>query len=326
MRTSHVGSFPLPNNVENIEKVLMDLCSTGIDAPPYPQFRSFIDIYLEPLRDLGVLTRRNDFYFLTDPDKLEELYNYKPVVPEAEYTMEYVRRKRLGFRWLRAPVTGVYTLASRIYVESSIEKGLNATLLRDKKLLDPLITYVRRHLEYMARLGYNVLFIDEPVLGVIVGRRRILFNYTREDIIDTIDKLYEGLPGEHGIHVCGRISPLLYELLVDIDNLDIVNFEFHDSRRNLEVINGELLASTDKKLAPGIASSKKPVVEPVEELVDLLSQIGEKTNWRIDLVSADCGFGGLATESGDPWEAYRIGLAKLRNIVKAVKQVKEQTR
>ncbi len=321
IRTSHVGSFPLPPSFENIERIVDDLYSIGLDAPPYPQLRSFINIYLDPLKDLGVLFERDGFYFLDDPEKLSLLEDYKPHVLEAEQTIEIVRGGRYGFKWLRAPVTGVFTLASRIYLSRNIGEGLKATLLARKDLIEPMKTYVAKHLEYMSRLGYNILFIDEPVLGVIVGRRRILFGYTGEDIVETINTLFNKLSGEHGIHVCGRISPRLFKLLASVEKLDILNFEFHDSPTNLKVIDGELLVSSGKKLAPGIASSKKPVVEDIEELKQILLGTGERVDWRIDLVSADCGFGGLSVEGGDQWRAYRIGIEKLRNIVRVVKSI-----
>jgi 5-methyltetrahydropteroyltriglutamate--homocysteine methyltransferase len=324
IRTSHVGSFPLPYSLENISRIIDDLWRIRLSAPPYPQLRSFISIYLDPLVDEGVLERKGDFYFLNERERLKILEHYEPMIPDAKYSIEYIKNKNYGFKWLRGPVTGVFTLASRIYLEKDISKGLSATLLREKDLLKYIETYVHRSLDLLSRLGYNILFVDEPVLGVIVGRRRILFNYEPENIIDKLNTVFENIPGEHGIHVCGRISPRLFKILAETDRLDILNFEFYDNPQNINSIDSETLLSSDKKLAPGIASSKKPRVESINELKDLLIKIGELVDWRIDLVSADCGFGGLASESGDPFEAYRIGLEKLRNIVFVVNEVSKQ--
>lgn len=184
-----------------------------------------------------------------------------------------------------------------------------------------MAVYVRRNLEYLARLGYNILFIDEPVLGVMVGRRRILLGYKRQDITSIIVEVFRGIPGEHGIHVCGRVSPTLYSILVEAEEPRILNFEFHDNPRNIDFLDPETLEAHDKIIAPGIASSRKPGIEEIYELKNLLKRIGEKTRWRIDLVSADCGFRGLASEDNDPVHAYRIGIEKLKRIKKAVEEI-----
>ncbi|MET1160079.1 MAG: methionine synthase [Thermoprotei archaeon] len=324
IRTSHVGSFPLPFSLENVSRIIDDLWRIGLSAPPYPQLRSFIDIFLDPLVRESILRRSSDFYFLVNKEEIKQLEHLEPVIPEAKYAIEYVRRKGYGFKWFRGPVTGVFTLASRIYVEKNIDKGFSATLLREKNLLTYLEHYVHKSLESLSKLGYNVLFIDEPVLGVIVGTRKIILDYKPEEIIEVINRVFDNIPGEHGIHVCGRISPRLFEILVNTDRLDILNFEFHDNPRNTESINAELLASSDKKLSPGVASSKNPRIESVDEVKKLLMKIGELADWRIDLVSADCGFSGLSVESGNPDEAYEIGLKKLRNIVLAVEDIVKQ--
>ncbi len=321
VRTSHVGSFPLPHSVENVERVIRDLWRVGLDVPPYPQLRSFIDIYLQPLAENGFLVEKGGFYFLEDPGKLRDLMGYEPFIPEAEELVKAVRDGVVGFKWLRGPVTGVFTLSSRIYLEKDISRGLYATLLRESRLVEFIADYVRRNLEYLAGLGYNVLFIDEPVLGVLVGRRRILLGYSEESIREIIGRVYRGLPGMHGIHVCGRISPRLFNLLSSIKELNILNFEFHDNPLNKEFIDKELLEANDKLLAPGIASSKNPVVEPLDELRTLLGEIIERAGGRVDLVSADCGFGGLAVDEGGSEKAYLIGLEKLRRIKRVVDEL-----
>ncbi|MCD6301792.1 MAG: methionine synthase [Staphylothermus sp.] len=324
MRTSHVGSFPLENTEANISKILNDLWQIGLDAPPYPQLRSFIDIYLEPLVREGILASKNGFYYLREPKNIENIVNLQPHIPEAEYTIKYIRENKLGFKWLRGPVTGVFTLASRIYVDTDFSKGLSATLISNHAYLDPIIKYVRKYLEYLSKQGYNILFVDEPTLGIIVGRRRILFGYSDDDIRKIYDQLFYGLGMENGIHVCGRISPRLFEILATTKRIKYLNFEFHDKPQNIESIDKSLLIEYDKYIAPGVASAKKPVVESIDEIRTNLMKLIEKTDHRIDLVSADCGFGGLVTETNDPVKSYNIGLEKLKNIIKAVKSVKEE--
>ena len=64
-RTSHVGSFPLDYAKDLVERILVELHEIGLSVPPYPQMRSFIDIYLEPLAKRGVLEKRGVFYVLS---------------------------------------------------------------------------------------------------------------------------------------------------------------------------------------------------------------------------------------------------------------------
>lgn len=113
----------------------------------------------------------------------------------------------------------------------------------------------------MSKLDYNILFIEELVLGIIVGKRKILFDISKQEIIDAINYLFSKVPGEHSIHVCGRLSPKLFEILVKMNKLDILNFEFYDNPLNIESINPNLLEENNKVLAPGIASAKKSFIE-----------------------------------------------------------------
>ncbi len=321
IRTSHVGSFPLNDEEGAIPKVMMDLKDIGLDIPPYPQIRSFIDIFLDPLADKGILRKEGDFFY-TDA---EMLMGETPQadVPEAVQAVKALEELGLVFQGLRGPVTGPFTLASRVYLSSDVNEGLKATALARKELVrNFFVPYVASGLRLMHSLGYTHIFIDEPVLGVIVGRRRVLFGYSEEDIKEVIDTVFEGLSDRiHGIHVCGIISKYLFHILSQVDSLDILNFEFHDSRPNLKVVDHELLESGGKILAPGVASSKKPVVEPVEDILNLLKQVYVKADGQIDLVSADCGFGGLGGD--DPQFMYMVSLKKLGNIVKAVKILNE---
>ena len=320
IKSSHVGSFPLSHKDELIGKILNDLSRIGLDVPPYPQMRSFINMFLDPLAEVGLLDKKEDFFFST-PERL--LSNSIPEIriPEAVKALDYIKRSRLNFKGLRGPVTGAFTLASRVYFTKDISKGLSATALANKRVLkDFFIPYVRSCIKFLSKLGYTHLFVDEPILGVITGRKNILLGYDKEDVEEALNFVFSDALGKiRGIHVCGVVSRNLFQILASIASLNIINFEFYDSRRNLKIIDAETLESGSKLLAPGVASSKKPIVEPVEEIKSLLNELLNAAGGRIDLVSADCGFGGLGTGSG--MEMYRIGLMKLRNIVKAIEEL-----
>lgn len=326
MRTSHVGSFPLSYNLRNVERVVSDMSYVGLDAPPYPQLRNFVEIYLAPLVAQGLLRESSGFYALVEGvDVLSEIARAKVSIPEAEVTVAYVKKQRLGFKWLRAPVTGPLTLASKILLKAEREEGLKATLLSDKDAVKTaLASFVREVVRYVSELGYNIVFLDEPILGVIVGKRKVLFNYSRDDIVEVLDYIGKSARGEFGIHVCGAIHHGIFEVLTSVPSLKYLSLEFHDSPQNIAVVDKALLEENDKFISPGVVSSKKPVVESASEVYELLSKLYSASGGRVDLVSGDCGFGGLRGALGDEEKEYQVSLGKLKSIVAAVKALAEE--
>jgi len=317
--TSHVGSFPL-DPFENAEEVILkDLHSIELDVPPFPQLRSFIDIYLEPLVKAGLITKKGDFYF-ANPKELLESRPPSIKIPEAKKAIDVVNRSKLKFKKLRAPITGPFTLASQVYFDNP-EKGLRATMASKPDVVSTFFKeYVIESVEVMVNLGYSFIVLDEPILGVIVGRRRILYGHTADSITQLLEEIYKHkVDAEGGIHVCGRISDKLFNILVQVTGLNVLNFEFKDTPENIESINTKLLEQYDKYLAPGIASAKKPIVEGYGEVLSLFTKIYNYVKGRVNYISADCGFSGLKGAVSDPWEAYRIGLKKLETIVKVVR-------
>jgi len=300
---------------------MKDLWSIGLDVPPYPQLRSFIDIYLQPLINEGIIYSKNGFYYIK-LDQIDHMHKIKPKILEAEEAINAMIKYKLLFKWLRAPVTGPFTLASRIYVDD-VSKGLYATLLCKKEYVMNIVApYIRSFVKYLVDLGYNVIFLDEPILGVIVGKKRIILGYNEEHIINTLDYILKDISVEKGIHVCGRISNKLFKILAKIDSINILNFEFYDTRENLEIIDHKVLEENDKLLAPGIVSAKNPSVESLDEIKKLLEKIYRIAGARIDLVSGDCGFAGLRNVLDNPLDSYRIGIEKLRRIVAIVRELR----
>jgi len=329
IRTSHVGSFPLTYKPENVRRVIVDLRGIGLDVPPYPQLRSFVDIYLKPLEEAGLLKQVKGVYIAADRESFEYLgrKGIKVQVPEAEECVRAVKELGLGFRWLRAPITGVFTLASRIYLSEEKRELSNSLLTVKEIVLGPLVDYVSAYVDLMVKLGFNVVFLDEPTLNFMVGRR-ILFGYTADDISEVFAKILKPAPAnvEIGIHVCGRIHRGLFELLASLPRVRYLSLEFHDSPTNVEVIDASLLEKNDKIISPGIVSAQRAVVESVDEAAKILGDVYRKAKGRIDLVSGDCGFGGLRGFLGDEEKEYSIALGKLRTVVEAVRRFANEIR
>ncbi|MEM4757271.1 MAG: methionine synthase, partial [Desulfurococcaceae archaeon] len=270
IRTSHVGSFPLDYSVNNVERIVKDYIEIGIDAPPYPQLRNFIDMYLQPLIRENIIENKDGFYIVKDLTELERLSDIWADIYESRVFSGLARN---NFKYLRAPVTGPFTLSSNIYLKPSIG-DLKSTILSNKRLFEHVVNYVRNTLIHMTRLGYNILVIDEPLLSVLIGARKILLNYTEEDIVNTIDTVFQGVIGEHGIHTCGRVSRLYLAVISSSEELDFINLEFYDTRDNLSIINRDIFETGDKILAPGVASSKSLRVESIDEIRSLILEIG----------------------------------------------------
>lgn len=319
MRSSHVGSFPLEHELRNVERIVKDLAVLGVDVPPYPQLRSFVDIYVSPLIEAGVVEYAGNFLRVSS-DTLDKQIIGGLSVPEAEFTMRLVRGSKLVFSGLRAPVTGVFTLASRLYLGRE-STNLASTLLSSKELVEGFLTnYVAGFVKYMVSLGFTVIFLDEPFLGLMVGSRKNLLNYSDDEIIGVLENVARAAEGvEVGVHVCGRIHGRLLELLARVGKIKYLSFEFHDNPRNVEVLDKRLLESYDKIISPGVVSSRIPEIEDYEEVLELLKKVYRGSGGRVDLVSADCGFAGLRGSLGDREREYEIALSKIEKIVRVTK-------
>jgi 5-methyltetrahydropteroyltriglutamate--homocysteine methyltransferase len=320
MRTSHVGSFPLAYSKENIARVLRDLQGIGLDVPTYPQLRSFIDIYLKPLEALGIVYSKRGLYFST----LKHLEVKPPRVriDDAEEAIEVISREKLVFKALRGPITGVFTLASRVYLSEDISKGLQMTALVNKDIVMGFFREFAGNLvHYISSLGYNIVFMDEPSLTLFIGRR-VLYGWTEESVIEVLSSVAKAAEGaEVGIHVCGQLNPKLLEIIARVDKVKYLSFEFFKTPSNLELVSKGLLEQYNKVISPGIVSTSSLRVESVEEALAILTKIYSKTGGRVDLVSGDCGFGGLKGSLGNEEKEYKISIEKLRIVIEAVKKL-----
>ena len=157
-----------------------------------------------------------------------------------------------------------------------------------------------------------MISVDEPILSVIVGRKP-LFRYVERDIVEIYNDLKASC-GERptGTHICGRISPLLAEILLRTD-LDFLSHEFHDTPENFDSYDSGKLKESGKILSVGCVSSRNPNVETVDEI---LKTMMNSTEYGDDLIfTPDCGFKNL--KANGPERGYEIAKAKLRNLVEA---------
>ncbi len=311
METSHVGSYPLDHSLSNLRKAFLDTLDAGITVPPVPQLRPFTDMYLEPLAEMGYLEPiGGGKYRPIDLKGKPQIY-----IEEVDWFLDIVRGMNFDLSKVRFPITGPFTLASRV---EEREGGIFNSLVADKKILfEFFVPYVAEISREASSKGFGYIFIDEPVIGLLVGRR-ILFDYNEEDIVESYERVFSGVKAKRGTHICGKLSPKLANLLMKLP-LTYLSHEFYDSRSNLERFSREKLEESDKVISPGIVSAQNLRIEDKYEVRRFLEGIiGRFGEGRIDLVSGDCGFGGL--KAAGP-EAYESAIGKLRVIAEVVRSI-----
>ncbi|RLE80978.1 MAG: hypothetical protein DRJ51_04765 [Thermoprotei archaeon] len=314
--TTHVGSYPLEFSSESFKIALLDSIKVGLDYPPHPQLRDFVKMFLEPLIERGIIEAVGETFKLVGKFAPEDVPNVS--LFEQDRMIELLSRIKPPIRGKRACITGPFTLSSRIQERGS---DLMGSMLANKRELDKMVGYVKGFVERAYKLGFEMIVVDEPILSVIIGRR-ILFNYSREEIVENLYSLFEGIKSEYrGIHVCGVLSPSLKDILLQVENINLLDHEHKDFPRNLDVYTREELETHDKFLALGVLSSKRPVVEEVEEIVEAIQEGLRRYGDRVKFIKGDCGFRGLRGYRG----AYEISIRKLANLVRARKVVLDES-
>ena len=317
--TTHVGSFPLNYSEEAVRKIILDLSNLGINFLGYPQLRDFVEMYLEPLIQAGAISKIKVGFRVADEKTLrKEVIDEALVVREAKLLKEMHSSEIIKALGLKGSITGPFTLASNIYTAGRYD--ISSSLLKNKRVLrDVLGSLVTSYVKGLEKLNYNMVVIDEPILSVIVGRR-ILLGYSEKDIVELLNEILGEVKVKYrGIHVCGRLSPLLARILLKLD-LEVLDHEHKTAPANFSVYSKEDLESNEKFLALGVVSSKEPKVESIEEIKTLIKKGIDLYGDRLLFVKPDCGFRGLRVP-GREEEMYDISLRKLSNIITALKEL-----
>jgi len=177
-------------------------------------------------------------------------------------------------------------------------------------------------------MGIDIISMDEPILGLLVGRK--IFFHTEDFIIKTLNKALSGIKGMPSIHVCGRISPFLRDILLQTD-VKIMDHEFRTSEVNFKVFEKQHLEENNKYLAMGTVqtnvSPKKGAgiddyVEKIDFLKNYIAKGIELYGKENLIIKSDCGFGALKKTFESEEFAYEIALRKLENMVLATKDLK----
>jgi methionine synthase II (cobalamin-independent) len=315
INTSTIGSFPLEDSVVNRRRCVEDLLNIGIDLPAYPQL---LDIGRQFLNDLskynsGVILEEGRYKL--KGQEIEQ--DVSPLGLEPFFwTLRYLEEigAKEEFK-LKVPITGPFTLAS--YIETETGQFPFNTAVSKLELVRQLARILSKVCKTVAKEA-SVISIDEPILGVIVGAS-VPFEYQEEDIYEIYNTLRKSCgPRFVGTHICGRISPRLANTLSRTE-LDFLSHEFHDTPENIDIYSPEELGESGKILSVGCLSSKNPRLESPKEILGVMEKFRDYGENLI--FTPDCGFR-LLVVNGSKQIGYKIAIAKLRNMVEALRKFK----
>jgi len=332
--TTLVGSWPLSNRPENMIKVFSDLIEVGIDFPCYPQLLSMISQFLSPLaKSVDQLDEENERFYLSNDFK----------IPKNTITLEYgefinkffnERRSLLErIKGTKACLTGPLTLASEIILKGEVAQGIKPIVFSEPRaiMVDWIVEKLAEIMKQVGKayngMGIDIISMDEPLLGVLVGRKSLF--HSEDFIIEILNKSISEIKGLSSIHVCGRISPKLRDILLQTD-VKILDHEFTTNEENFTIFQKEHFEDTDKFLALGTVKSKfmpengnfiNDYVEKIGSLETYIKKAINQYGKENLIIKPDCGFLPLKDTFGEK-EGYEISLGKVRNMVKAVNKIK----
>ncbi len=337
--TTVVGSFPLANTPENMAKAFRGQIEAGITHPCYPQLVSMTAQFLEPLSVLtGALELRGKEYYL--------LKDFE--VPSAPIALEYgkfvvdflAKNPVLGkkIQGTKACLTGPFTLSGDVLLEESgLGQGVKKQIFSEPRaiMVDRMVPKFATLLGNIAKayndMGFQIISMDEPTLSLMVGRKTYIF-HKKDFILEQLNKAMAGIKGWPSVHVCGRLAPLLRDLLLE-SRAKILDHEFVSWEQNWEIYSRQDLETYDKYLAVGVVSSKvtaDPAKKQPGDYVESVEFIEAVMTKAIDLFGADrvifkpdCGLGGLKGTFPEDF-AYEVAMGKLGNICQAITNVRKK--
>jgi 5-methyltetrahydropteroyltriglutamate--homocysteine methyltransferase len=333
--TTVVGSFPLTNTQENMKRVFKDQIKIGIDFPCYPQLVSMTGQFLTPLSKLSPnLIKEGDKYFLEGEIEVPE----EPFALDyGKFIMDLIKNKNPELsekiKGTKACLTGPFTLASEITLRGEIAKNITPRFFREpkaimiKRLVDVLAEIMKKIGKAYSDMGFNIVSMDEPILSLLIGRKAAF--YDEDFYIEILNKALQEIGGITSIHVCGRISPNLRDLLLKTD-VNILDHEFQTNKSNFDIFQKQHFSKSDKFLAMGtVASSFNKMegasvddyVESVSSLKDFIKKGIEMVGRENLIIKPDCGFLPLR-DVFDQETAYKITLKKMQNMISAIQQFK----
>ena len=331
--TSVVGSFPLNNTLGNMERGLKAQIDSGIEYPCYPQLVPMIDQFLDPIvaMDIGLVKKKGRFYLESDHLELPK----EPFALEyGQFVLDFFKNNpnyRNKIKGWRACLTGPFTLASEIIIpEDSVPKPKislfkdTTAILSYDMVIDLAKMMSRIAFEY-DKMGANIISMDEPMLGIMVGRK--MYYHSEEQALSIINQAISPISRNSSVHVCGRIAPKLRDILLQSD-VKIMDHEM-TSGHNKKLFDKETLEQYEKTLAWGVLqtqiqwapdSSPETYIEPVSQIKRSVQEAVDQVGKENLILKPDCGFAPLLSIFGEEM-GMKIVTGKLSNLVQAKKEI-----
>jgi 5-methyltetrahydropteroyltriglutamate--homocysteine methyltransferase len=334
-----VGSFPLPDYVNRKlfneayvrardaminekdfrkdEFILNNFCrviidsfkkkfDTGLDVVNYPQHHDMHWQFAD------VIHRAMDKGTYVVDEKQAIMPEVHVINDEAKRICEETGKKIL----LRVCVTGPMEL----YL-----KEIGVTAYKDILLM---------FAETVKRFGKNSILNSKYVKTEVVSLDEPSFGFQdisadEDTILEVLEKAFDfnGVTKQVHLH-----SPLRVANILDVENLDVLSFEYAASPKNIEAVSGKMLERADKQIRVGVSRTdvnsimaelyEKGVAKPnAEQLVESEATIRkrfvtakEKYGDRMTFTGPDCGLGGWPTQ-----ESAQLLLKRTVSVVKCAK-------
>jgi len=264
-------------------------------------------------------------------------------VPEEPFALEYGKyimdflknnpELNEKIKGTKACLTGPFTLASEITLRGEISKNITPRFFREPKaiMMDRVVNVLAEIMKKIGKaysdMGFNIVSMDEPILSLLIGRKAAF--YDEDFYIEILNKALSEIGGVTSIHVCGRISPNLRDLLLKTD-VKILDHEFQTNKSNFDIFQKQHFSKSEKFLAMGTVASSfnKKEGSSIDDYVESVSSLKDFVNRGIEMVGRenliikpDCGFLPLR-DIFDQETAYKITLKKMQNMISAIQQFK----
>jgi len=330
--TTVVGSFPYENTKENMEQAFWDQIHAGIDYPCYPQLISMMDQFFDPAIEAksGIIKKGKKYYLEGDFQIPSEPIALKYGQFVLDFFAKYPEAQSQVKGW-KACLTGPFTLAGEIIVPPEKVNGKRPLLYEEPRaimnaeLVSQIATMMANVAKEYVNMGASIISMDEPSLGLIIGKRKSLF-HPEETFVEILNQAIAPITSQSSIHVCGRISPRLRDVLLQT-NVSIVDHEFQKAD-NDGLYTRNHLESTNKVLAYGILESSvayqtngtvESYVETPARLEELISPVVTTYGKENVILKPDCGFGGLRAIFGQEMASEMVR-QKLTNLTQAMQK------
>ncbi len=292
VHTTVIGSYPPAGKTiaDSRKLAIDDQLKSGIDFISDGQVRvGFRELFLN---DLEGIEKIDDS--LTATGKL--VRERSVAVTDLEASIQYVGDSS----YFKGILTGPLTLAYRLTISSSApyESGVGYP---DQTLLEDLTQAQKWVIDEYGKLDLPYIQIDEPTLGMVGPW---------EPAILQLEALFSFIKTSSILHVCGKLTPGLFEKILRIDGLDLLALEFAGTPVNLDLLKTEAFRKSDKLLSFGCVNSTSSEIEGLAEIVSLVKKAPLD---KIKLINPDCGLRNLKRQT-----AFR----KLQNLSRAAQTLK----